>query len=85
MGNLRTFERRMREQGDEPARSREQAGHTQVQAARTLGVPSRAWQAWEDGDTPMLPALLWLYRHMAGLEPIPFQPTEYPGPDAIDD
>lgn len=58
----------------EPARSRAQAGHTQQQAAELLGVHPRTWQAWEAGINTMLPVLLRAYRHLAGIERMPFKP-----------
>lgn len=56
----------------EPARSRERAGHTQAQAAETIGVARRTWQDWERGVAAMPEYALRLYRHIAGLERIPF-------------
>jgi len=57
----------------EPFASRERAGHTQQQAADTLEVSRRTWQDWERGINAMPPAMLKLYRHLAGLERIPFK------------
>jgi len=62
-----------KKQGNEPARSRERVGHTQAEAAETIGVARRTWQDWETGVTPMPNALLRLYRHLVGLERIPFR------------
>ena len=56
----------------EPARSRAKAGHTQAQAAETIGVARRTWQDWERGVAAMPEYALELYRHKAGLERIPF-------------
>jgi DNA-binding XRE family transcriptional regulator len=57
----------------EPRASRDQAGHTQEQAADLIQVARRTWQDWERGIAPIPPAMLLLYRHLAGLERIPFQ------------
>ena len=57
----------------EPARSRAQAGHTQEQAADTLGVSTRTWQDWERGINAMPVYALLLYRHVTGLERIPYR------------
>ena len=58
---------------NEPARSRAQAGHTQQQAADTLGVSTRTWQDWERGINAMPVYALRLYRHVTGLERIQFR------------
>ena len=57
----------------EPARSRERAGQTQAEAAAVLGVSRRGWQDWERGVNVMPEYALKLYRHMVGLERIPFK------------
>lgn len=57
----------------EPRASREQAGHTQEQAAGSIDVARRTWQDWERGVAPIPRAMLRLYRHLAGLERIPFR------------
>ena len=57
----------------EPARSRAKAGHTQQQAADALGVSRRTWQDWERGVNAMPRYALALYRHVTGLERIPFR------------
>lgn len=57
----------------EPARSRAQTGHTQQQAADVLGVSTRTWQDWERGVNAMPDYALRLYRHVTGLERIPFR------------
>ena len=57
----------------EPGESRRLAGHTQAQAALSVGVAPRTWQDWEAGIATMPPGLLLLYRHRAGLERIPFR------------
>jgi DNA-binding transcriptional regulator YiaG len=58
---------------NEPARSRAQTGQTQQQAADVLGVAMRTWQDWERGINAMPPYALRLYRHITGLERIPFR------------
>jgi len=60
---------------NEPARSRAQAGQTQEQAADMLGVSWRTWQDWERGVNAMPLSALRLYRHITGLERIPFRST----------
>ena len=57
----------------EPAGSREAAEHTVFEAAAVLDVSYGTWQDWEQGVYPMSPMLLKLYRHLAGLERIPFR------------
>jgi DNA-binding XRE family transcriptional regulator len=57
----------------EPRASREQAGHTQAQAALLIGVARRTLQDWEAGIAPIPTGLLRLYRHLAGIERIPFR------------
>lgn len=57
---------------DEPARSRAKVGQTQAAAAATLGVARRTWQDWELGVAAMPPYALRLYRHLVGLERVPF-------------
>ncbi len=57
----------------EPRASREQAGHTQEQAAELIDVARRTWQDWERGIAQMPAAMLRLYRHVAGIERIPFR------------
>ena len=48
---------------NEPRRSRDKAGHTQVQAAMMLGVSLRTWEDWERGINQMPGYALKLYRH----------------------
>jgi DNA-binding XRE family transcriptional regulator len=60
---------------NEPARSRAQAGQTQEQAAAVLGVSWRTWQDWERAVNAMPAYALRLYRHITGLERIPFRST----------
>ncbi len=57
----------------EPRASREQAGHTRTEMAAVLGVSARTVKAWESGQNPMPAAMLAYYRHLAGLERIPFR------------
>ena len=57
----------------EPVRSRERVGHTQAQAADVVGVARRTWQDWERGVNAMPEAMLKLYRHLVGLQRIPFK------------
>lgn len=57
----------------EPRASIARAGHTQKQAAELLGVARRTVQDWCRGVTPIPPAMLRLYRHLAGIERIPFR------------
>jgi len=56
----------------EPRSSRLAAGHTQAQAAELLGVRPRTVQDWEAGISDIPPLLLRVYRHLTGLERIPF-------------
>jgi hypothetical protein len=65
----------------EPLASRELAGHSRVAAAQLLGVHIRTWQAWEKGRSPMPSQWLQLYRHLAGVERIPFRSSAYPRPE----
>ena len=57
----------------EPRKSRATAGQTQREAAESLGVSLRTWEEWESGRNPMPGAMLLLYRHLAGIERIPFK------------
>lgn len=57
----------------EPKKTRTTAGHTQREAAEMLGVAYRTWQDWEHGVAEMPAPLLRLYRHLAGVERIPFR------------
>ena len=57
----------------EPLASRTAAGQTQKQAAAVMGISYRTWQDWEHGIAPIQPATLRLYRHLAGIERIPFR------------
>jgi DNA-binding XRE family transcriptional regulator len=57
----------------EPKSSRTKAGHTQAQAAEMLGVHKRTWEDWERGINAMPEYALRLYRHLAGIERLPFK------------
>lgn len=57
----------------EPRASRNLAGHTQAQAAQLVGVARRTWQDWERGVAPIPAPMLLLYRHLAGLDRIPWR------------
>ena len=48
-------------------------GQTQVAACEVIGVSIRSWQDWEAGLRPMPSSLYRLYRHLAGIEAIPFK------------
>jgi len=56
---------------------RQKAGHTQAQAAASVGVAPRQWQRWEAGTATIPTASWWLYllrsgqATLAGLPPIP--------------
>ena len=58
------------------AASRAKAGHTQQQAAGLLGVSTRTWQDWERGINVMPAYALRLYRHLAGLQRLPFSKSK---------
>lgn len=56
----------------EPSEIREarlKAGHTQEQAAHTVGVARRTWQDWERGIAAMMPGLFELYLIKTGQHP----------------
>ena len=65
----------------EPSRSRAEAQQSQHAAAALLGVHWRTWQNWESGLVPIPQQMLLLYRHLAGLERIPFRGVDYPRPE----
>lgn len=46
---------------DAIATARQRSGHTQAQAAASVGVPARQWQRWEAGTATMQTAAWWLY------------------------
>jgi len=52
--------------------AREAAGDTQTAAAERISSTLRTWQDWERGIARMPPGLWRLYRHVAGIERIPF-------------
>jgi DNA-binding transcriptional regulator YiaG len=56
--------------------ARAAVGHTQVAAAAVISVSIRSWQDWEGGIRPMPSNLYRLYRHLVGIEAIPF--TKHP-------
>lgn len=58
---------------NEPRLSRFAARHTQAHAAELVGVSRRTWQDWERGVARMPSAALRLYKHLAGLERIPWK------------
>ena len=58
---------------NEPKASRMRAGHTQREAAAQLGVALRTWENWESGTNAMPEQMLRLYRHLAGIERIPYR------------
>jgi len=55
--------------------SMQQAGHGPADVAQLLDVPRRTVENWlSDGHAAEIrPAMLQLYRHLAGLERIPFR------------
>jgi len=55
-------------------------GLTQAQAAALLPVDRVTWTRWEAGTRPMHPAWYRLWRHLAGLEKIPFRPARIKSP-----
>ena len=57
----------------EPRASRVAAGHTQREAAALADINLRTWQDWEHGRFTIPAHTLRLYRHLAGLERIPFR------------
>lgn len=57
----------------EPRASLAAVSHTQRQAAELLGVALRTMEDWCRGVTAIPPPMLRLYRHLAGLERIPFR------------
>lgn len=46
---------------DDVRQAREQAGHTQAEAAATVHSTARRWREWEAGDHRMPPAAWELY------------------------
>jgi len=53
-------------------------GLTQSEAAALLGVDRVTWARWEAGTRPMHPAWYRLWRHLAGIEKIPFRARRSP-------
>ena len=53
--------------------ARTEAGLTQSAAAALITSTLRTWQDWEHGKRTMQPALWRLWRHVAGIEQIPFR------------
>jgi hypothetical protein len=49
------------------------AGHTREQAADLIGVERCTWQDWDRGIAQLPSGMLRLYRHLAGIERIPFR------------
>ena len=62
--------------------ARQSLGLTQTEAAALLPVDRVTWARWESGSRPMHPAWYRLWRHMVGLERIPFRPAKRKSPDA---
>ena len=56
----------------EPRTSRKAANQTQTQAAETVGVTRITWTRWECSVTAMPASTLRLYRHLCGLQKVPF-------------
>jgi len=61
--------------------ARDAAGLTQTQAAALIGASLRSWQEWEQGKTKMHPGLWRLFRHLAGIERIPYRAAAVRGGD----
>jgi transcriptional regulator with XRE-family HTH domain len=53
--------------------AREQAGLTQPQAAALLGVTPTTWFRYESGDRKMTDYAFAYWKHVAGLERLPFR------------
>ena len=58
---------------DEIRRGREQAGLSQAAAAELLGVTRLTWTRYETGDRAMTEAAWEYWKHVAGIERIPFK------------
>jgi DNA-binding transcriptional regulator YiaG len=58
-------------------------GLTQTQAAEMVSVKLRTWQEWEQGKTTMQPGLRRLFRHLAGIERIPFRKMLHSSPRRV--
>lgn len=55
--------------------ARESLALTQTQAAEMIGVTRVTWTRWELGTTPMPESQWRMFRHLAGIEQIPFNPV----------
>jgi transcriptional regulator with XRE-family HTH domain len=64
--------------GDEIRAARETAGLTQEQAAELamLGAQSR-WAEYENGTRKIEPSRWALFKHLAGIERLPWKPTPH--------
>jgi DNA-binding transcriptional regulator YiaG len=62
--------------------SRLAAGLTQSAAAALIYATTRTWEDWESGRRNMHPAMLRYFRHVAGVERIPFRRVTTPTPAA---
>ena len=60
--------------------TRQSLGLTQTEAAALLQVDRVTWTRWETGTRPMSPILYRLWRHLSGLERIPFRPARIKSP-----
>lgn len=58
---------------DEIRNAREAAGLTQAEAADLLGVTREAWARYEVGMREMVESAWRYWKHVAGLERIPFR------------
>lgn len=56
----------------EIAKTRSALGLTQVQAGAIIGWTRSGWQAVELGQRPLSPLMWRVWRHLAGIEAIPF-------------
>jgi DNA-binding XRE family transcriptional regulator len=66
---------------NEPKKSRTQAAQTQREAAAMVGVHWRTWQNWETGVHEIPEPMLKLYRHLTGIERMPFRAVGYDRPE----
>lgn len=58
---------------DEIRAAREAADLTQAKAAELLGVTREAWARYEIGEREMTEAAWLFWKHVAGLERLPFK------------
>lgn len=58
---------------DEIRAAREKAGLTQAAAAELLGVTREAWARYEIGERTMTESAWAYWKHVAGVERIPFR------------